>query len=188
MKNDIDKKALILVNIIAFITLIIMLIIKFTLSVVLFYIMFVFWLIFIIYSNYNIIIKNTDITSSIKAANRRHVFDCQTNELITAYKSVKLRENFFTESGKNVQDTYELIRQQIFSNIKSAVQYMSAYDYAISPEPKYLNDLCEQNEKLLSSLSELVELIIKIDSTVDDTDLTEVECIIESLRGVLNDK
>lgn len=189
MKNGINKKAVILVNIISLVMLVGIILIKFLLNNIIFGIAFILWILFIAYSNYTIIVKNTDITEDIKAANKHHVFDFEEKALIDAYQSITIRAEFFEklEDGDKLKETYELIRQQVLSNIKSAVQYMQTYDYVTCPSRRYIDNLRADNSKLLRQLSELVELVIKINSTADDIDLTLVDCMLESLRSVSDD-
>lgn len=173
-------------NVLGLVMFIGIVVIKFLFPPAVFYVTFVLWIAFIAYANYSIIVKNTDITEDIKSADRKNIFKAQTHSLIKAYESVSMRKEFFEtlEDDSKIKEAYNRLRRQVLSNIKSAVQYMKSYDYANCPEPTYLNRLCQENDGLMTKLSELVELLIQIESTADDADLTLVNDILESLRNV----
>jgi hypothetical protein len=132
-------------------------------------------------------VKNTDVTTAIKSADKAGIFHYYTKQLIDAYNSIMSRQEMFQDMDEDdkVRGAYELIAKQVISNIKSAIQYMQTYDYVTRPTPDYLDKLCKNNKKLLSRVSELIEVVIQIDSTADDVDLTKVDDILESLRSVL---
>lgn len=190
MHDKINKKMLIIVNVICFIGLFGLFVIKLLMSDIVFWILTVLWLGIIAYTNYNIIVKSSDILNAIQTADKTGVFQLQQKKLAEAYHSLVMRESMFLSMDENskLRETYETIVKQVMSNIKSAVQYMQTYDYVTCPKPIYLNDLCNNNKILLAKVSELVELVIRIDSTADDVDITEVDDILESLRSVLENE
>lgn len=188
MKPKINKIAFIIVNAIAFVSLGVILLIKFIMSDILFYILFAAWLIFIIFINYDILIKSADIKNTIKAADKRHRFTLEVNILIKNYDEIENSRKFFETTGQSVMDTYELVRKQVYSNIKSAVQYMEYASMSGHNDPvPEVYTLCESNEKLLDKLQDLVGLVIKIDSRTDDVDTSSIEYIIESLKELLEE-
>lgn len=190
-KSHIDKNAVLLVNAIGIILFIGVASLKFLFNNTIFIIAFIIWTGFIIYANYTVIVKNSDITEDIKAANKHHLFDSEAKALTDAYLSVTARKDFFEnmDEDSKFKEVYELIYQQIYGNIKSAVTYMKTYDYVTNTNrhSPLLIKLISDNNNLLKQLSELIELVIKIDSTADDVDLTVVDCMLEALREVYPD-
>lgn len=185
--NGIDKKTLIILNLFAFIALGILIAILPSTLLIWFLIV---WLVVVLFANYFIIVRNTDISNDISAADksRNGIFRKQIKSLQIAKDSIELREPIFMSLAEDnkMREIYELISKQVYSNIKSSVQYMNTYDYVRCPLPTYLNELCQQTDKLLQQLSELVEYQIKLESTVDDIDTNKVDSMLEALHEITN--
>lgn len=190
MKSNINKKLLITINAVNILMLIGIIIVKFLLNQYVFYAIFVVWIMFVAYSNYNVLVQNTDIAGIIKSADKQGVFKSETELLLQAHKSVVMREACFShlQDGDILKEAYEQISKQIYSNIKSAVQYMKTYDYVMRPSYFYLTNLCDNTKTLLAKMSELVELSIRMESTADDVDMSVVNNILESLRSVIDEQ
>lgn len=185
--NGIDKKTVFVIDILAIIVLVFLFIILPKKYLIYFLIV---WLLVMLIANYFLIVKNTDITNDLASADksRNGIFRNQVKALQIARESIVLREPVFMnlEDDNKMKDVYILISKQVYSNIKSSIQYMSTYDYIRRPNPTYLNELCQQTEKLLQQLSELVEYQIKLESTVDDIDTNKVDSMLDALKEITN--
>lgn len=185
--NGIDKKTVFVIDILAIIVLVLLFIILPKKYLIYFLIV---WLFVMLIANYFLIVKNTDIANDLSSADksRNGIFRNQVKALQRARESIILREPVFMnlEADNKMKDVYILISKQVYSNIKSSIQYMSTYDYVRRPNPTYLNELCQQTEKLLQQLSELVEYQIKLESTVDDIDTNKVDSMLDALKEITN--
>ncbi len=188
--KKIDLKTLIMVNIINFIILggaVLLFIMDMDMIA---YIAIAIWVISVIYTNYSIIVRNTDTVTVIKAADRHNLFAKQTEILIKTYRSVEFHAEFFDseEPGSMMKEAYDLINEQVTGNISSAVKFMRSYDHITRPPYDFLTNICSQNEELVNSLTKLVELTLKIDSKADDVDTSYVDNLIQSLKDLSDGK
>ena len=188
--KKIDLKTLIMVNIINFIILggaVLLFIMDMDMIA---YIAIAIWVISVIYTNYSIIVRNTDTVTVIKAADRHGLFAKQTEILIKTYRSVEFHSEFFDseEPGSMMKEAYDLINEQVTGNISSAVKFMRSYDHITRPPYDFLTNICSQNEELVNSLTKLVELTLKIDSKADDVDTSYVDNLIQSLKDLSDGK
>ena len=63
---------------------------------------------------------------------------------------------------------------------------MESYDYVARPEPRYLMELVQENDKLFDKLNTLIELNLKVDNTTA-ADTAQVEDLIQSLEEILHE-
>ena len=154
------------------------------------YIALAVWIISVVYTNYSIIVRNTDMVNLIRAADKHHKFNRECESLIKTYKSINFHAEFFDseEPGSMMKEAYDLIAEQAQGNINSAVKFMRSYNYITCPPYDFLTNICVQNEEMVTSLTKLVELTLKIDSKSDDVDLSYVNNLIQSLKELSDGK
>ena len=154
------------------------------------YIALAVWIISVVYTNYSIIVRNTDMVNLIRSADKHNKFKKECESLINTYKSINFHAEFFDsdEPGSIMKEAYDLIAEQANGNINSAVKFMRSYNYITCPPYDFLTNICSQNEEMIKSLSRLVELTLKIDSKADDVDLSYVNNLIQSLKELSDGK
>lgn len=188
--KKIDIKTLIIVNLINFVILggaVLLFLMEMDMAA---YIAIAIWIISVIYTNYSVIVRNTDMISIIRSADKHHKFKNECESLIRTYKSINFHAEFFNseEPGSMMKEAYDLIAEQTHGNIISAVKFMRSYNYITCPPYDFLTNICNQNEEMVKSLTKLVELTLKIDSKADDVDLSYVNNLIQSLKELSDGK
>ena len=149
----------------------------------------IIWLIIAVVLNYMLLLGGQN-KSKNKISDKKNLFPSEVAALKRAQESINLRRETFEKLPEDdkLRETYELISQQIYSNIKSATAFIESYDYINRPSTAYLQQLCRDNEHLLTQLSELVEYQIKLESTVDDVDTDKIDSMLEALKDTVDNK
>lgn len=147
------------------------------------------WLVIAVVLNYMLLLGGQKKNKN-KIADRRKLFPSEVAALKRAQESINLRRETFEKlpPDDKLRETYELISQQVYSNIKSAAAFIESYDYINKPSIAYLHELCRDNEHLLTQLSELVEYQIKLESTVDDIDTDKIDSMLEALKDTVDNR
>lgn len=181
------KKELLTANIMSGIGLLAIVAIYFLISHGIAIVLGIAWFVYVIYSNYSILLKKENHASMLRKANKHGKFNNEVDVLSKAYRSVMEREVIFSapDVDEGAKKAYEMIRTQVISNVQYATQFMQTYDYISCPSRKYLSEICTNTTLLLQKLSEIVELNNRIDQSVIDEDITYIDDLIESLKGVL---
>lgn len=86
--------------------------------------------------------------------------------------------------ASSVSKSYELISRQMNNIIASAVKYIKTYDYVSRPRAQYLGKLICQSDELVKKLHELQELILKVDDSTSDVDISYVDDLLSALRDM----
>lgn len=186
-------KNVIIANIINFVILFIIVFMMFLhFPKLLVYGLLVVWFVLVIYQNYSLLMKSSesDIIYELKKANKKKMFDVWVNDIITYYKAIEFKRDFFEayEEDSSIRASYELLSKQMTSNIISLTNYLKSYDYVLRPYTFYVMDTAKDCEKLVNKLNELSELVLKIDDSTSNVDITYVDDMLESLRKVVKDE
>lgn len=186
-------KNVIIANIINFVILFIIVFMMFLhFPKLLVYGLLVVWFVLVIYQNYSLLMKSneSDIIYELKKANKKGVFDERVNAIITYYKAIEFKRDFFEsyEEDSSIRASYELLSRQMTSNIISLTKYLRSYDYVSRPFTSYVMNIARDCKELVDKLNELSELVVKIDDSTSNVDITYVDDMLESLRKVVKDE
>ena len=145
----------------------------------------VFWLVFVIYSNYVLIFKINDIIYELKKADKG-LFKSEVSTTISHIESIDSREELFKdlEESDRLRQVYYKCRQQFYNNVNYLIDFMRSYDYVTKPRSQRdkISSLINQNNEIINKLNSLVEQMISVDKSVNDVDISIVDDLISSLR------
>ena len=124
-------KKLLTVNLISVLLLIMSLVSFLVLkSIPVFLVFMLVTLIYLIASNYSVLMKKEDSLAELKKYTRYSFFTSDVSTLINTYRSLELREEYIKElKDENISDIYEKLKLQVMNNINSAVKFCKSYDY-----------------------------------------------------------
>ncbi|MBR4183330.1 MAG: hypothetical protein IKQ56_05855, partial [Lachnospiraceae bacterium] len=110
--------------------------------------------------------------------------------LIKSYESLAQRRKFFEALDETDQSrvVYDKALTQCLSDVKSAAQFIENYDYILKPNTRYLMELCADATSLSERVSELVEMLIRVESMADDVEVEKLDYMLESFKTVLEMK
>lgn len=145
-----------------------------------------FWLILTGGLNYMAYSNSQNPLSQLQKASKQNGFIRPIRTLTTNYHAImdwaEHAKEYDAESS--ITKSYELLSSQMNNIIESASKYVKTYDWHTRPKPKYLLDLVDQSNKLVARLHELQELILKVDDSTSDVDITYVDDLLQALREV----
>lgn len=145
-------------------------------------------LLYVVYSFYIMFSYKETLEDKLKSVNKKHVFDNQVYLLNKQNERLLSREKIILEdSNSNIVNAYNIIKEKVLANIDTSVNFMNSYDYVTRPEPKYLNELLAENDKMLNKLNTLIELNLKVDNTTV-TDTERIDDLIKSLEEISNEQ
>lgn len=174
-------KQIIMLNIINLILIALAGVCIFTLPVGISIVIGVAVLIFALYSNYVLLVRNQDDDYLLKNADKRGIFKKQVRGFISQRESLKQRRDTIDDDEK-LLEVYELVCRQVDNNVDSAIKFMEMYDYVQRPDTRYLDDLFVENQQLIVNLNEVVEQFIKIENSAHDVDTTYIDDLLVSLK------
>ena len=140
--------------------------------------------------NYMEYISSKDpVTRLMRAAPKGQFVDevnaiCKNCEAISSWSKNALQY----DSDSSISKSYELITMQMNNIMESATKYIKTYDYVSKPRPVFLHDLQRESYSLVRKLHELQELILKIDDSTSDVDITYVDDLLDGLRQMSETK
>ena len=123
-------------------------------------------------------------------AGKRNTFGTERKRLIKSYESLAQRRKFFEALDETDQSrvVYDKALTQCLSDVKSAAQFIENYDYILKPNTRYLMELCADATSLSERVSELVEMLIRVESMADDVEVEKLDYMLESFKTVLEMK
>lgn len=136
---------------------------------------------FALYSNYVLLIRNQDDDYLLKHADRKGIFRKQVARFIVQRESLEQRERV-VQGDEKLLEIYELVCKKVDNNVESAIRYMEMYDYVQRPATTFLEELYQENQKVLADFNEVVEQYIKLENTVHDVDKAYMDDLIDSLK------
>lgn len=184
-------KHLIITNLINLVILGVVVLGFFTLPKWLTVLLILIWFGVVVFTNYNLLIKGSeDLISKLKSSDKDYEFDDIITILVDSYYSVEGRKDLFStlENNLRIQETYNLISNQVSNNIKAVTVFIENYDYRSRPSKEYCIALVAETRDLVNKLNQLVELVISINNSVEDVDISSVDDILSSLRSVLKNE
>jgi hypothetical protein len=161
-----------------------------TRNIPLFLILLILWFAYVVYANYDTLVAKNDIISALKHSDKRGHFKSYIADLVKAYNAITYKQEYFSkyEPDSSVYKTYDLLLKRIESNIKKATNFIEGYNYQSNQSTEYIKTICLDSTKLVEKLNNLSELVLKVDDTSSDVDITYVDDMLISLREVLNDE
>lgn len=142
---------------------------------------------YVIYSFYMSYLYKETFEDRLKKANKHHVFDNYVTALALQHERLVARESVISnDSNSNIVNAYGKIKERVSANIETCISFMESYDYVAMPEPRYLMELVQENDKLFDKLNTLIELNLKVDNTTA-ADTAQVEDLIQSLEEILHE-
>lgn len=148
-------------------------------------ILFLAVLIFALYSNYVVLIQNQDDEYLLKHADRKGIFKKQVSQFIMQQESLEQREHV-VQGDERLLEVYELVCKRVNNNVDSAIRFMEMYDYVQRPSIRYLEELYQENQKVMSDFNEVVEQYIKLENSVHAGDKSYMDDLIGSLKKMNN--
>ena len=183
-------KGLIKINVLNIILLLLATFVFYLVSKTLGIIAFVFWVIYMISSNYHFMVRQNDIEYKLKSVSGRH-FSHKAEVLI------KLNEHFeeYAEGFDEFEDEsirailYD-VKKQFTANMERAIKYMSTYRNTINTQnvEHKLNMIIKENRDIISKIEQLLAYNIELDMSADDVDISKLDALVKSLKEVLSNE
>lgn len=149
------------------------------------------WMVYLIVTNYRLLIKNQapkeqmkQVSQRLRESDKKGIFASQIRMLSAQYDSILSRKDYFMNKQDNMQELYCKIEEQMLSNVDSAEGFMKTYDYITCPKPEYLNKLCASGDELVAKYNKLVEQLVDVDTNLTTFDATYVDDVIDCLEKV----
>lgn len=183
-------KSLIMVNSISVISLGLLIWIFFGVNMALGAIAMLFWMIYVIYSNYMLLLHKEDPKKSLREKDKHHLFTREIQILTTQMASLESRADMMDdpETADIVKETYEKIKDQLYYNVEVAEKFIVTYDTVLRPSKDKLHEIIEENKMMLDKLNELIEAMLSIDMSVKDIDLTSIDDYLASVKNLTGQK
>lgn len=159
------------------------------------------WFVYVIYSNYKLILSPEDDSSSMleKLNSKKHGKISEVVKMVNIQnKKLSSYSDFFEnlQDDNKLKETYYAVIKQVEINIGYIEKYLSSVDYSMDSDLKKLGsnyypikvlNLLEENSNLIEKVGDIVESSIDIDKSVQDVDLSMLDDIINSLRSMSNE-
>lgn len=143
-----------------------------------------FWLIFIGGLCYMEHLSQVDILARLERAKPSGYFVSEVQTLTTNYKAIESWSEHAESHGveSSIYKSHELLFSQMNNILESAIKFIKSYDYHTNPTPKYLWDLQKQSDKLVKKLHELQDLVLQVDDSTSEVDISYVDDLLSALR------
>lgn len=155
-----------------------------------FIIIFIIWIIYVGAINYQMLVKDTDTLAALKSADKKRLFTHEIDVLIKAVQSIEFYRNIFEkyEVGNSIRDAYDLLAKTAYHNVNKATLWIQHYDYITRPPTSQLQKMVNESQDVTVKLNQLDELILQIDSDSENTDLSAIDDMLNSLKEVIHDE
>lgn len=183
---------LVAVNFVNLVELLLLFIVRATFSSAVFWMFCAVWLVQVVYTNYSVVKNDMGVVMRLNAASAG-AFDSVVSFIVPVIHSLESRADVFETLDKDdrYMDVYEKTRKQFYSNIDVMIRYMKVYDKNSSncaSISKKVWALAEYNKGLVSKLNDVAEHVVTLDSTLNDTDTSAIDSLIEALKEVIDDE
>lgn len=147
-------------------------------------ILLVFWAIFVGGLCYMEHLSQVDILARLERAKPSGYFVSEVQTLTTNYKAIESWSEHAESHGveSSIYKSHELLFSQMNNILESAIKFIKSYDYHTNPTPKYLWDLQKQSDKLVKKLHELQDLVLQVDDSTSEVDISYVDDLLSALR------
>lgn len=142
------------------------------------------WLIFTGALGYMEYMSQRDLISRLERAKRLGYFNAEVDTLTVNYRAIEAWGEHAASHGEesSIYKSHDLLFSQMKNIIESAIKFMNTYDYHTNPYPQYLMDLCKQSQKLVGKLHELQNLVLQVDDSTSEVDISYVDDLLSALR------
>lgn len=151
------------------------------------FVMSIFFAIFCFAYLYKKLFKETDIIYQLKSADKGNVFRREITQIQKYCESLELHKSQFMDYTGNVdsmKESYEIIYDKIYADIKYILDYIKHYDYiSMSDKTAVTNRVGEMNQ-LIKKLNELDALYVELDNSTGSHDVQRVDDLLEALREI----
>lgn len=183
------KKNLILLNTINAVMLLLIAVLYFLFPATVAIAFGLLWLLWVIISNYRILIAEQDTAKQLRAYDRAHgsLFCHQIEKLTWNHQAILAKEPYFREQSQSIYEAYQLIARKSERYLESAIAYMKQYDYISRPRPSHMMELTGRSDILVSKLQELSEDCFKINDAASDIDISVIDDLLQALNEMQDD-
>lgn len=153
-----------------------------------FLVIFGAWLIYMIICNVHLF-KSDDIRQKLVQVDSRREFAVYVKEICNAIDSVEFYRNVFANypPESSIHETFAFLDKKAYQNAERGYRWLKTYNYISKPSIKYIVELANNSFELTKRLSELNELMIKVEDSTSDVDISYVDDLLASLKEVLGD-
>lgn len=157
-----------------------------------YFLIFAIWLVYMIISNVKLV-RQMDNMYLLRKFKNKGLFISEIEILEQAVQSVDFYNDVFSkyEPGDAIRDVYDETSKRICINIDKAIRWLECYNYenrhTFNTSHEYIINLANDSKSFVTKMTELVDMLIRVDDTASDTDMCFVDDILQSLREVLNE-
>lgn len=130
-----------------------------------------------------------DLVDRLRRAPKNGLFGNAVEHLVRDYYAVESQSEHLQgyDADSSITKSYQMISSQMKNIMESAIKYISTYNYFSRPVPSYLEKLVHQADGLVTKLNELMELLIQVEDSTSDVDVSYVDDLLDSLRQMRDD-
>ncbi|MBO5434368.1 hypothetical protein J6A31_00905 [bacterium] len=152
-----------------------------------FLVIFFVWIGYMLVLNVNLIQDNNPMTA-LRKSDKKHLFTSEIEVLEKSIQSVDFYSDIFTkyESGDKIRDMYDSLSERAHDNIDKATRWIRGYNYIANPPRDYILKLVQTNLSIVAKLSELNDLLLQVEDSTSDTDMSFVDDMLVSLKEMLS--
>lgn len=146
------------------------------------------WLVYMIVCNVHLL-KSDDIKTQLIKADSKRAFAPYVKELCNAVDSVEFYREVFSKypPDNSIHVTFEYLDKKAYQNAERGYRWLKSYNYITSPSHRYIVELANSSYEISKKLGELNELMIKVEDSTSDVDITYVDDLLVSLKELLGD-
>lgn len=150
---------------------------------------FALWLCYVIASNIYLL-RSDDILVKLKRADKHGVFTNQIAIICRAVESVEFYRPIFGkyEEGNSIRNTFELLAEKTEGTVIKAIRWLSQYNKASNPSTEYMTALSRDCNYVMQKLNELNELVLQVEDSATDKDISFVDDMLSSLKEMLENE
>ena len=136
------------------------------------------------------LLKKTDLKIQLIQADKNHRFKNEVIDLLRALESVEFYKDIFEkyEPIDPVRKTYDTLKNKAELNVQRAIKWINHYNPISCPSAEYIWKLSSNSQQIVTKLDELDEVVIKLEDSTSDVDLSYVDNILTSLKEILEDE
>lgn len=146
------------------------------------------WLVYMIICNMYLL-RSDDIKKKLMQADSRHEFKGYVKAICNAIDSVEFFRHVFSEYPPDnpIHETFDFLDKKAYQNAERAYRWIKTYNYIIKPSQEYIIRLAENSYQITQKLSDLNELMIKVEDSTSNVDISYVDDLLMSLKELLGD-
>ena len=151
-----------------------------------FLVIFGIWVLYMIILNIHLL-REDDIKANLLKVDTKKVFTPYVREICNALDSVEFYREVFSSypPDNSIHQTFEYLDKKAYQNAERAYRWIKTYNHIVSPSQKYIVELANNSYEISQKLSELNELMIKVEDSTSDIDITYVDDLLLSLKELL---